>query len=71
MKSFVYNFLFRNNLFSIEMELQTMEQLFEKLAEEKIGLSDKYALIYNQLRLTRREMKTLVGLLSKIDGDFE
>ena len=70
MNKFLYNKFFRNSIFNIGLEFQDIQELFENLAGQKIPILDKYSLIYTQIRLVRRELDTLVSMLSKIDEDF-
>lgn len=70
MNNFLYNRFFRNSIFKIRLEFQDIQELFENLAGQKIRILDRYSLIYTQIRLVRRELDTLVSMLSKIDEDF-
>lgn len=53
------------------MEFQDLQKLFQILCGEEMHLLDRYAIIYQQMRLIREQMTNLKNMLNRVDNDFK
>lgn len=70
--SFLFKKLFRNGIFNIIYKLQDLEELYIYLiGEDKINLVDRYGIVYSQIEIVKKDVKTLQELIDRnVSKDF-
>ena len=71
--NFLFNKFFRNKIFDLYQQMQDVRDLYIQLVTpEGINLLDRYALVYTQIELVMRDLKTLQSIVDqRIWKDFE
>lgn len=73
LRIFLFQKLLRNKIFDAMSDFQNLKELFIHLVgAENINLLDRYGIVYSQMELIERDMKTLQQLVDRnIYKDFK